>query len=356
MAGTARITVDLAAVTANYAQLRQLAATSEVAAVVKANAYGLGVAPVAANLVRAGCRTFFVETPAEGIELRSLQSTPRIFVLGGLKLESLSDYARHDLLPMLNTLAEVDAWLQQMGRAPAGLHIDTGMTRTGLGAEDVERLRTEAGRHAALQLVLVMSHLACADEPEHMMNLAQLTRFENLRRAWPDVPWSLANSAGIFLGARFHGDLVRPGIALYGGRPQLNGANPMTEVVRLEGRVVQIRTVREPASVGYGATQRVLPPARLATVGVGYADGYPRSLSGRGYLCRAGARAPLIGRVSMDLVTVDVSAPAFDTLATGDYLELIGGGAPLEEVAALAGTLNYELLTSLSRRAERIYV
>jgi alanine racemase len=187
------------------------------------------------------------------------------------------------------------------------------------------------------------------------MNDAQLERLERLRRAWPGTAWSVANSAGIFLGTRFHGDLVRPGIALYGGRPFATGPNPMAEVVRMEGQVLQIREMREQVSVGYGATRQVSPPARLATVDVGYADGYPRALGNCGYAVRSGHRAPLVGRVSMDLLTLEVSGAPLVELAVGDYVELIGGGAPLEEVAALAGTVNYELLTGLSRRAHRIY-
>jgi alanine racemase len=203
--------------------------------------------------------------------------------------------------------------------------------------------------------VLVMSHLACADEPGHELNRLQLGRLEALRQQWPGVPWSIANSAGIFLGPDFHGDLVRPGIALWGGRPGASGDNPMQEVMRLESRVLQVRQLTHQASVGYGATQALVPPARVATVGIGYADGYPRSLSGRGAALWQGRRAPVVGRVSMDLLTLDVSDPGFASLAAGDWVTLIGNGLALEEVAALAGMVNYELLTSLSRRADRIY-
>ena len=350
-----RITIDLAALAANFASLRALAQPAEVAAVVKANAYGLGIEPVAARLVAEGCRTFFVATLAEGLELRRLQDSVRIFVLNEMPADSLPLFTRHKLLPVLNTLDEVRAWTFSAAGAPAAVQIDTGMTRAGLSGEDLAALNTNRGLKSSLNLVLVMSHLACADEPAHPMNLQQLERCEALRWHWPAVPWSIANSAGIFLGSRFHGALVRPGIALYGGQPSAGGANPMTEVVRLEGRVLQVRSLTAPANVGYGATQRIAPPARVATVGLGYADGYPRSLSGRGFALCNGQRAPLIGRVSMDLLTLDVSAPEHARLQVGDYVSLIGRGAALEEVAALAGTVNYELLTSLSRRAERIY-
>ena len=350
-----RITINLAALAANFASLRSLAPSAEVAAVVKANAYGLGIEPVAALLAAEGCRTFFVSTLAEGMELRRLQDSAQIFVLNELPGDSAPLYARHRLLPVLNTMNEVRSWTSRAPGAAAALQIDTGMTRAGLSGEDVVGLSQNPKLKSSLNAVLVMSHLACADDPSHPMNREQLARFESQRQRWPQVPWSIANSAGIFLGQPFHGNLVRPGIALYGGRPGASGANPMTEVVRLEGRVLQIRELTAAASVGYGATQRLSPPARIATVGVGYADGLPRSLSGRGFALCNGQRAPFVGRVSMDLLTLDVSAPAHATLAVGDYVTLFGGGASLEDVAALADTVNYELLTSLSRRAERIY-
>ena len=350
-----RITIDLAALAGNFARLRSAASSAEVAAVVKANAYGLGIGPVAAHLVAQGCQTFFVSTLAEGTELRRLQDSVRIFVLNELPADSVPLFVRHRLLPVLNTPDEVRAWTSHAPGAAAALQIDTGMTRAGLSGEDVARLSASAELKSALQPVLVMSQLACADDPSHPMNQQQLARFESLRQHWPQVPWSLANSAGIYLGQPFHGDLVRPGIALYGGRPGAGGANPMIEVVRLEGRVLQIRELTAAACVGYGATQRLSPPARIATIGIGYADGLPRSLSSRGYALCSGQRAPVVGRVSMDLLTLDVSAAAHATLAVGDYVTLIGGDAVLEDVATLAGTISYELLTNLSRRADRIY-
>ncbi len=350
-----RITIDLTALAANYAQLAARAANAEVAAVVKANAYGLGIAPVAARLLAAGCHTFFVSTLAEGIELRALQRASKIFVLNEMPSNSLPMFMRHELLPVLNTFADVDTWGREAAGAPAAVQIDTGMTRAGLSAAEFHALTQDTALRSRLNVVLLLSHLACADQPGRAMNDAQLERLERMRRAWPATAWSLANSAGIFLGSRVHGNLVRPGIALYGGRPFATGPNPMAEVVRVEGQVLQIREVREQVSVGYGATRQVSPPARVATVDVGYADGYPRALGACGYAVRAGQRAPLLGRVSMDLLTLEVSGLSARQLAVGDYVELIGGGAPLEEVAALAGTVNYELLTSLSRRAHRIY-
>lgn len=350
-----RIRIDLAALAANYAQLRSRAVGAEVAAVVKANAYGLGMGPVAARLAEVGCRTYFVGTVTEGLELRQLQAAARIFVLNELSAGSAALYLHHQLLPVLNSMDEVRTWATRGAGAPAALQIDTGMTRAGLSAADVTVACADGKLCQALKLVLLMSHLACADDPGHALNQQQLGQFNALRKHWPDVPWSIANSAGIFLGPDFHGDLVRPGIALYGGRPGASGDNPMQEVVRLESRVLQVRQLTHRVSVGYGATQTLAPPARVATVGIGYADGYPRSLGGRGCAMWQGQRAPVAGRVSMDLLTLDVSAAGFADLAVGDWVTLIGKGLALEDVAAAAGTVNYELLTSLSRRADRNY-
>jgi alanine racemase len=235
------------------------------------------------------------------------------------------------------------------------LQFDSGMTRAGLPAEEVAALAADRAIQGRLELVLILSHLACADEPGHAMNAAQLERFNGLRAAWPSVPWSLANSAGIFLGRQYHGQLVRPGIALYGGHPCVAGPNPMQEVVRVQARVLQMRRLSVDASVGYGASYRAEAPCRIATIAIGYADGYPRSLGNRAEVSSHGRRAPVIGRVSMDLVTIDISGPEHDDLAVGDYVDVIGGAISIEAVANWAGTINYELLTNLSARAQRIY-
>ncbi|MDE2250160.1 MAG: alanine racemase [Gammaproteobacteria bacterium] len=355
LAQPVRITVDLEALAANYAQLRHRAAPAEVAAVVKANAYGLGVGPVASRLARDGCHSFFAGTVSEGLELRRVLRHARVFVLNELPAGGAPQYTRDQLVPVLNTLDEVRAWATQGAAAPAALQIDTGMTRAGLSAADVAQLAADSQLRAALNVVLVMSHLACADEATHPLNRQQLERFGHLRRHWPGIPWSIANSAGIFLGPDFHGDLVRPGIALYGGRPGASGANPMRAVVKLESRVLQVRAIADRVTVGYGAAQALTPPARIATAGIGYADGYPRSLSGHGSALWRGRRARIAGRVSMDLLTLDVSDSGFADLTAGEWVTLIGDGLTLEEVASAGSTVNYELLTSLSRRADRVY-
>jgi alanine racemase len=348
----ARLTIDLGALGANYLALRQLAAPSEVAAVVKADAYGLGLGPVAARLAAVGCRSFFVTTVGEGLALRRLLADARVFVLQGAAA-AIGACREARLIPVLNTLAELRDWAQGGAGAPAALQLDTGITRAGLGADDVAHLAADRPLLAALRLELLLTHLACADDPPHPLNAVQLARFAALRARLPAIPTSIGNSAGTLLGPDYRGDVVRPGIALYGGRPFLDGPNPLRPVVRLEARVLQVRDLTEDAWVGYGATWHARAPARIATLGAGYADGYPRALGGRGFVFAAGRRLPVIGRVSMDLTTVDVTELAPGALAVGDYVDLLGGGVPLEEAAALAGTISYELLTRLAPRLAR---
>jgi alanine racemase len=354
------LTIDLAAIVANWRLLAARAAPAECAAVVKADAYGLGAAKVAPALARAGCRSFFVATLAEGLALRPLLGDAAIHVLNGLHGAEPQAFADARLQPVLPSLAEVDLWLAAIGdRAPAGLHLDTGMARLGLPPQEVDRLAQDRDRLGRLRLGLVMSHLACPDEPEHPMNRAQLARFRDLLdqlKLPPHIPRSLAASSGIFLGADFAFDLARPGAALYGIAPLTNHPNPMMQVVLLQGKILQTRFVDTGMTVGYGATHRFARPARLATVGVGYADGFMRALSNRGGAYIGGRRVPLVGRVSMDLITLDVSELPEATTQPGALVDLIGPHNPLDAVGAEAGTIGYEILTSLGRRYQRRYV
>ena len=346
--------VDLEALAFNFRTLGRIAAPAGVAAVVKANAYGLGVGPVAGCLAAAGCDGFFVTSVAEGLELRALQPAVRIYVLEGAAGAVAACVAAR-LVPVLNTVAEVAEWVTAAGRAPAALQLDTGMNRAGLDAADVAALLAAEGLLRGLGLALVMTHLACAEEPGHPLNRLQLERFAALRARLPAAPTSIGNSAGTLLGGEFRGDLVRPGLALYGGRPFPDRPNPLHEVVRLEARVLQIRTVAPDATVGYGASWRADGARRIATVGAGYADGYPRALGNRGHAFAAGRPVPVVGRVSMDLTTLDVTGLPDGALAVGDGVDLLGGGVPLEAAAELAGTIGYEILTRLSTRLPRRY-
>jgi len=345
--------IDLNALARNYALLRARAAPGECAAVVKANAYGLGVAPVARRLLREGCRRFFVATAAEAAELRAVVPDASIYVLEGAVRGMADELAASHAIPVLNSLEQIARW---RGRGRAVLHVDTGMARLGLSAADVATLAADRDALAGIEVELVATHLACADEPEHTLNREQLARFERLRAQLPSAPTSIGNSAGDLLGGPHRGDVVRAGIGLYGGNPFGAGANLMAPVVELTAPILQIREIDEVQTVGYGATYVVRPPARLAIVGAGYADGYPRCLGNRAAAAIAGRRVPVVGRVSMDLTCVDVTALPADAARVGDAVELIGSTVPLEEVAAAAGTIGYEILTGLGSRLVREYV
>jgi alanine racemase len=348
--GQAILRIDLSAITANW---RDLAAChgAPAAGVVKADAYGLGAGPVARALRDAGCTTFFTAHLAEGLALRAgIGAGPDVVVLNGFPPGADEDA---ELIPVLNSLGDVAAHAG-IGRA-AVLHLDTGMSRLGLDAREQATLAVERNRLDGIALRYVMTHLACADEPYHALNEAQRSRFaEAATRIAPGVPRSVANSSGIFLGAGFRSDLARPGCALYGINPTPGAANPMRQVARLEAEILQIRDIAAGDTVGYGASWTATAPRRIATVAAGYADGYLRSLSGRSLGILHGKEAPLVGRVSMDLTTFDVTD--ISDVRPGDRLTLIGGaGNTPDDIAARCGTIGYEILTSLGRRYARVY-
>jgi len=356
-----RLTVDLGAIRANYETVAKLVFPARTAAVVKADAYGLGVAPVARALLAAGCLDFFVAHLAEAWELApTLPAAAKLYVLNGLQPGAESVCADLGAIPVLNAPEQVTRWREEAaarGRAlPAVLQVDTGMSRLGLPPEDFARLATAADLLAGIDVVMVMSHLACADVAGAPANAEQLARFERLAALMPDTPRSIANSGGVFAGPGFYGDMVRPGLALYGAGPFEGEVSPMRPVVMLEARVIQIRQIEPGTGVGYGLTFTAERPMRIATVAVGYADGWPRSLGGRGAAYFAGVRLPIVGRVSMDSMTIDVSGLPDGALQAGDGVELIGPHQTLEAVAASAGAIPYEILTGLGRRYARRYV
>jgi len=352
--------IDLAALAENYRILaRHGAAGVGCAAVVKADGYGLCLDQVAPALWSAGCRTFFVAQLEEGTTLRDLLPEAEIHVLGGL-LPGLEDaFLAHRLTPTLNSLGEIEIWAAHAGRQSkplaAGLHVDTGMCRLGLPPEELDRLAGDLDRLAGIELASLISHLACAEQSDHPLNARQLAAFKDARAHLPACPASLANSSGIFLGPDFHFDLLRPGVALYGANPTPGRTNPMRDVIRLEARVWQVREARPGDTVGYGATYEVTRPMRIATVALGYGDGYPRALSNRGEVHVDGQAAPVIGRVSMDSTTIDVSALPEGKLRPGTLVEVVGPNNPIDRVAAAAGTIAYELLTQLGSRHHRSY-
>lgn len=347
------VEVDLAALASNYQLIADTVEPSACAAVVKADAYGLGMSVVAPRLFEEGCRDFFVATLEEGIELRDHLPTPRIYVFEGVFGNDVEDFAGASLTPVLNTVAQVHRW--KGAGAPAVIHLDTGMTRLGLDDSDITQV-VEEGALDGVEIAYVMTHLACGDEPEHPLNRAQVRAFDTMRRRLPGARTSIANSAGAFLSVEHRGDLVRPGIALYGGNPFASRASPVETVATVKARVIQLRTLSARATVGYGATFAAEPGARIAVLGIGYADGYPRVLSNRGIASVAGIEVPVVGRVSMDLVCIDVTLVPRDKISEGDFVELIGRNVPLDDVAQAAGTISYELLTSLGPRLQRVYV
>jgi alanine racemase len=362
---TALLTIDLDALTANYRHLRDLAAPAECAAVVKADAYGLGMAEVAPALWRAGCKTFFVATLSEAEALRTLLPEGVIYVFNGLLPGTAEIFRDARLRPVLNSTEEIREWAGYCARfgeaLPCALHIDTGMNRLGLAAAEVEAVCSNREFWSAFSLALVMSHLACADDVTHAKNEAQRRTFDTLRALLPEAPASLANSAGILLGPDFTYDLVRPGIALYGGHPQRRGPNPFQPVVHLKGRILKIREAAAGETVGYGATRTLSRPSRIAVISVGYADGIFRALSAadgdEGFAVSIGSHAaPILGRVSMDLIAVDVSDIPKSETRRGAWAEVLGATVTAHDLASHAGTIDYEVLTSLGPRATRRFI
>jgi alanine racemase len=360
---TGVLTVDLDAIVANWRKLEKTAVPAECAGVIKADAYGCGAEPVARALASAGCKIFFVATLDEARVVRAAVPQAAVYVLNGFFQNCGEAYAKIDVRPVigdLNELAEWDVFCRRSGwTGGAAIHIDTGMNRLGLTLTEAQGIvpRINAGDHG---ITLVMSHLACAETLNHPLNAKQLAAFREIASLYSGVPASLANSSGIFLGAQFQFDLVRPGAALYGVNPTPEADNPMQPVVDLKARIVQTRNVERGEGVGYGGTWTARRPTRLAIVSAGYADGYFRAASSndgtRGAeVVVAGKRCPIAGRVSMDLIAIDVTDLPNNAARRGHMVTLIGEGITVDELAHHFGTIGYEVLTSLSRRYARIY-
>jgi alanine racemase len=359
------LTIDLAALVANWRALAARVGSAETAAVVKADAYGIGIEQAVSALYGAGCRTFFVAHPVEGRRVRAAAPDAVIYVLNGLLPGTAAAYRAHDLRPVLGSLEEIEEWAAfcraGAGRLPAALHVDTGMNRLGLRVEAAVQLAENTELLGAFTPSLVMSHLVSAEEPDDPINARQIAAFSHVRERFAGVPASLANSSGIFLPQAPHFDLVRPGYALYGGNPTPERANPMRPVVQLEARVIQLRWTPDGETVGYNGHWTAQGRRRIATLSVGYADGYLRTASGTnlkagGEAVVAGVRCPFAGRISMDLITLDVSAVPEGAIQRGDKVTLIGNGLTIDEVGKRAGTIGYEILTSLGRRYHRRYL
>jgi alanine racemase len=357
------VTIDLAAIETNWRTLCREIRTAECGAVVKADAYGLGLEEVAAKLVAAGCKSFFVADLSEARRLRERARDAAIYVLSGFLAEhgtSFIDVAARPVINSTTELAEWDAFVaQQNWRGGAALHVDTGMNRLGIPPDEAAALapRTQTADHG---ITLLMSHLACADTPAHPLNAAQIRTFIEMRSLFRGIPASLANSSGIYLADSAHCDLARPGAALYGVNPTPGRPNPMQRVVELTGRILQIRNVEKGATVGYGATWAAKRASRIAVAAVGYADGLPRAASGddRAQAAAAsigGKRCAVVGRISMDLVAVDITDLPEGSVHRGDLATFLGDGITIDDLAAAAGTIGYEILTHLGPRCHRIY-
>lgn len=355
------LTIDLGALRRNYLALSAMAAPAQTAAVVKADAYGLGIDHVVPVLFDAGCRDFFVAHLQEAMAAKRLLagSDARIYVLNGLQPGAEMACVARGIIPVLNSLEQVDSWAAVARtietRLPALLQVDTGMSRLGLPLEDLRALAADFGRLEALDILHVMSHLATAEDAENAQNASQLAVLREASTLLPGIPTCFANSGGIFLGRDYHCALARPGIALYGGAPVSGVPNSMQPVMRLDVAVIQTRTVPAGTLVGYGGSFVAKAERRLATIAAGYADGLPRALSNRGAAYFDGVRLPIAGAVSMDSITLDITDLPTGTLKLGSLVELIGPHQTLEQLATDAGTISYEILTGLGRRYQRLH-
>ncbi len=356
----ARLTVDLSALKANYASLCAKARGTRVSGIVKSNAYGMGAIPVAKALQEAGCDLLFATRANEGAELRKGGIKGDIYILDGLAADGPERFHLFGLIPVLNSLAELAKW-REVAKArgetlPAAIHFDTGMTRLGLPAHEVDILASDPSLLENVNVTFWMSHLACGDERDNPHNARQLERFRAGLARLPEAKASLANSAGIYLGPDYHFDICRPGVALHGLRPSPEMGNGLKLVPTAEARVLQTYDIEAGESVGYGATWTAKRPSRIATIALGYADGYPWTLGNKGFVAFEGLRASVVGRVSMDLLSVDVTDLPGEISQVGTWAQTLGPHVTPQELAKAAGTLPYELLTSLGKRYTRRYV
>ena len=354
------LVIDVDAIVSNYQTLRSKLTNAHCAATLKANAYGLGIKKIAPALDKAGCPTFFVATLDEAVELRKILTSKRksILVLNGFLTGTGSIFKQYNITPVLNNLCQLEKWVDfnttLKERQKAALHLDTGMNRLGLDNTDLRRLMNNPQILIKANIYMLLSHLACSDEPKNPMNKNQLLEFNSWIKHLPSMTASFANSGGIYLGEKFHFDLVRPGLALYGSVPG-HLQNDLKNCISLYGRVLQLREVDKGQLIGYGGTYKLPKKARIATIGVGYADGYQRVLSGSSTVFHRGFPLPLVGRISMDSITVDISSLPDNNLKEGDFVELLGKHFTIDQAASLAQTVPYEMITGLGRRHYRYY-
>jgi alanine racemase len=358
---SAIVTIDLHALQSNYRTLSKKASPAACGVAIKGEAYGLGMAEVAKALWAVGCQNYFVSRPSEGAELRAVLADATIYVLDGFYAGQAHFYLQHHLVPALASIGEAVEWAKVGGGAPCAIHVDTGINRLGFTSVEFAHLCADVELKKSIHINLLVSHLACSDQVEHALNLRQLKSFQEFRVLMPDVPASFANSSGIYLGADYHFDLVRAGVALYGGNPLPGKPNPMKPVVTLQAKVMQTRLVPEGETIGYSATWTAPRDSRIAILGAGYRDGIPRKLSstqvdGPAQVYIAGRRVPIVGRVSMDMMACDVTDIPKDEIERGTLAEIFGPNISVDEAAGWAGTISYELLTHLGNRYHRRYI
>ncbi|WP_316354636.1 alanine racemase [Candidatus Trichorickettsia mobilis] len=368
------LTIDLPSIRANYRILSTIANQAILGAVVKANCYGLGATKIATALQQEGCRNFFVATIDEAIELQeslgnniavvsnklvSKSSSTNIFVLSGVSNTDVKVFDQYKLIPVLNNLTQLQIWNQLASnkntKLPAILHFNTGMHRLGIPHEEIEIIQQNPNLLHGLELLYIMSHLSASTDADHLYNQQQLTKFKNYRQCFPEIKASLANSSSIFLGSDYHYDLIRPGAALYGINPTPRQPNPMQHVVSLTAPIIQLQSVLTGSAISYDMTFITKRDTIIATLPIGYADGYPRALSNRGKVYIAGHPAPVVGTISMDLIVVDVTDIPSEHIFLGQQVEIIGDYYTIDQLAEDAGTIAYEILTRLGKRYHRIY-
>ncbi len=367
MSTAPRLTIDLNALVQNWLKLKGLSSQAECSTVIKANAYGLGIEPVATALTKAGCKTFFVAMAEEGERVRAASPNARIFILNGIFADTLEVIKTNNLSPVLGNVDQVALWATHGEANACALHVDTGMNRLGLDVEEAIGLSQDTSKLSKLNTKVLMSHLACADDPDHEHNTLQHENFQKCTSEFSNLEHSFSNSAATLARPDFHYNLTRPGVALYGGEALNDVPNPMQPVVTAQSRILQIRHAKAGEKVGYGAEATLTRPTKIATISGGYADGFHRALSGvsvplreakpkganvwlEGYLC------PILGRVSMDLITVDVTDVPSQILEQAKWVELFGKNIMVDDAARACGTIGYELLTSLGGRYVRDYI
>ncbi|CTQ54179.1 Alanine racemase [Roseibium album] len=360
-----RLTIDPDAIAANWAYLNgKLNGATECAAAIKADAYGTGQEAAGKALFKAGCKTFFVAVPTEALALRKTLPDAVIYALDGLFPGTVEHFIAHNIRPVLGSLPELEEWAavcKAAGKSlDAALHVDTGIHRLGLSPDEFAVSMRNKGLLGPFTPSLIMSHLACGSTPAHAMNQRQLDQFRDITKPFAHIPKSLANSAGVLMGPNYHFDMVRPGIALYGGQAIETEPNTMKPVAKVEARIMIVRDVPEGDTIGYGARQTAQRPLKNAVVAAGYADGLLRRASSSdagsgGFGMIGGYKAPILGRISMDMITLDVTDVPEHLLVRGAYVEMLGPNVAAADLAAYAETIDYEYLTSLGRRFERVY-